>query len=47
MFCQKSSLPLFGYPPTKDKNLNLNFLEFGTDILRTFLWLLTFHNPIV
>ena len=25
-----------GTPPTNDKILNLNFLEFGTDILKTF-----------
>ena len=27
--------------------LNLNFLEFGTDMFKDFLWLLTLHNPVL
>ena len=30
--CQKSLFPFSGTPPTNDKILSLNFLEFGTDI---------------
>ena len=32
IFCQKSSFSFSGTPSTNDKILNLNFLEFGTDI---------------
>ena len=34
IFCQKSLFPFLGTQPTNDKILNLNFLEFGTDIFR-------------
>ena len=36
IFCQKSLFPFSGTPPTNNKILNLNFLEFGTDIFEDF-----------
>ena len=31
----------------RESMLNLNVLEFGTDIFEDFLWLLTQHNPVL
>ena len=36
IFCQKSLFPFSVTPPTNDKILNLNFLEFGTNIFEDF-----------